>query len=99
MGNGSIQLVPTIFRGLDNTIYALRSRWVENTLPPSEIPNFGNGHYTFDLLWYAHKGYADGSSSWDGVRQVGNDWVFSQIVPGSSGRIYAGRGRRRSTVV
>jgi hypothetical protein len=92
MGNGSIQVGPTIFRGLDNTIYALRSRLVENTLPPSEIPNFGDGHNTFDLLWYAHKGYADGSYSWDGARQVGSDWVFNQIVPGSSGRIYAVEG-------
>lgn len=92
MGNGSIQVGPTIFRGLDNTVYALRSRWVENTLPPSEIPNFGNGHNTFDLLWYAHKGYADGSYSWDGARQVGNDWVFSQVVPGPSGRLYAVEG-------
>lgn len=57
MGNGSVRLAPTTFLGLDNTIYALRSRWIENTLPPSEIPSFGNDHSTFDLLWYAPKGY------------------------------------------
>lgn len=85
-------LGPAIFSGLDSTIYALRSRFVENTLPSSEIPNFGNGHNTFDLLWYRHKGFDDGSFSWDGARQVGNDWVFDQIVPGSNGRIYAVEG-------
>jgi len=65
---------------------------VENTLPLSDIPNFSNGHNTFDLLWYKHTGYADGSSSLDGARQVGNDWVFDQIIPGGNGRIYAVEG-------
>lgn len=92
MGIGIIQVGSIISHQLDNIIYALRTRWVENTLPPEEIPNFGNGHNTFDLLWYEHKGYADGSYSWNGARQVGRDWVFDQIVPGSSGRLYAVEG-------
>lgn len=92
MGNSRLQLSPTISVGLDSTIYALRSRWVENTLPSSDTPIFGNGHHTFDLLWYAHKGYADGSNSWDGARQVGNDWNFDAIAPGTAGRIYAVEG-------
>lgn len=93
MGNGSIQVVSPIFsRGLDSTIYALRPRFVENTLPPSEVPSFGNGHNTFDLLWYGHKGYADGSFSWDGGRHVGTDWVFDQIAPGAAGLMYAVEG-------
>jgi hypothetical protein len=92
MGTDTIQVDSVILNGLDSTIYALRPRWVENALPPGEIPNFGNGHNTFDLLWYRHKGYADGSFEWDGARQVGNDWIFDQIVPASSGRIYAVEG-------
>lgn len=83
---------PTLVSPLEDTIYALRRRWVENTIPKSEMPSFGNGHYTFDLIWYRHKGYADGSISWEGGRQVGNDWVFSQIVPGPHGKLYAVEG-------
>lgn len=94
MGNGITLRPPTttISPGLDSTIYALRPRFIENTLPPSEVPSFGNGHFTFDLLWYRHKGYIDGSFSWDGPRQVGNDWVFDQIVPGGGGLMYAVEG-------
>ena len=94
MGNGAAQAfsLPRVSHGLDNTIYALRPRWVENALPPSEFPSFGDGHNTFDLLWYRHTGYADGSFVWDGARQVGNDWLFDQVVPGPNGLIYAVEG-------
>lgn len=89
MNKDTIALVNTTLERLDNIIYALRPRFVENSLPPSDAPSFGNGHLTFDLLWYEHNGYADGSPSWQGARQVGDDWLFAQIVPGGSGIIYA----------
>jgi hypothetical protein len=92
MGNSIIQSHTVFTRGLDSTIYALRSRSIENTLPPSDIPSFGNAHHTFDLFWYNHKGYANGAYSWDGARQVGNDWLFQQVVPGSNGILYAVEG-------
>ena len=90
--SGSQVLTPTLTRGLDSTIYALSPRLVGNTLPPSPIPSFGNPHTTYDLLWYRHNGYADGSFSWEGARIVGTDWEFSEIAPGGAGLIYAVEG-------
>lgn len=80
--------VKSVF-GLEHQIYALRSRMTPNTMPPSDPPNFGNSQLTYDLMWYRHNGYADGSATWDGPSQVGNDWDFGAIIPGSNGAIYA----------
>ena len=74
---------------MSDAIYALGPRWVPNTLPPSDPPNFGNGHYTEDLFLYTHKGFRDGSRSWEDRRQIGNDWNFSEVFPGPHGVIYA----------
>ncbi|HSJ68262.1 MAG TPA: tachylectin-related carbohydrate-binding protein [Anditalea sp.] len=45
-----------------------------------------------DLFWYLHKGWRDGTSSWDSQegRKVGSGWNnFSKIFSGGNGVIYA----------
>jgi hypothetical protein len=74
---------------MSNRIFTLVPRWVSNTLPPTDPPGFGDGHYTFDLFLYAHTGFRDGSPSWEDRQQIGNDWNFNQVFPGPHGVIYA----------
>ncbi len=86
---GQNPIVPVHTTGLADVIYALHTYWVTIESPPQEVPNFGNGYYTADLLWYAHKGYQDGAATWDGGRKVGNGWNFDAVFPGPAGAIYA----------
>jgi hypothetical protein len=45
----------------------------------------------FNLLWYRHDGWSDGSVSWalDHGLQVGNGWNFKEVFSGDDGVIYA----------
>jgi hypothetical protein len=43
-----------------------------------------------DLQWYRHRGFSDGSSSWDGPHGVGTGWQnFKDVFGVSDGVIYA----------
>lgn len=87
MGNFKPGDIFKVVDQFDNTIYTVCS----NSKPVP--PGGGLGVWSDDLCWRQHKGYDDGSPSWNGPRLIKTDWLgwfdrYQPCVPGGNGLIY-----------